>query len=44
MIHEITDELGSSKLKNHSVKDTDEKMRSQVTEWEKILTKDTSDK
>ena len=44
-IKEIIDKLGFIKIEKFcSVKDNEKRMRRQVTDWEKIFAKDTSDK
>lgn len=43
-MRQIFDKLNFKKVKNFSVKDNIKIMRRQVTDWGKILEKDTSDK
>ena len=44
-IKEVIDKLGLIKMEKFcSVKDNEKRMRRQVTDWEKISAKDTSDK
>ena len=43
-MNEIIDKVNSSKIKNFSEKDNAKRIRRQATDWEKIFSKDSSDK